>query len=86
MTDHDFEVVCRDLFSYVLVESDHVRILVDCGLFHGLADLRRRNWRPLRCDTSDIHAVVVTHAHLDPCGYLPHLVRPGFRGPILTTV
>ncbi|MFE7607003.1 MBL fold metallo-hydrolase RNA specificity domain-containing protein [Streptomyces celluloflavus] len=71
--------------SKFLVESDHARILVDCGLFQGLADLRRRNWRPLPCDAADIHAVVVTHAHLDHCGYLPHLVRRGFRGPILTS-
>ncbi|MEV6719477.1 MBL fold metallo-hydrolase [Streptomyces xanthochromogenes] len=71
--------------SKFLVESDHARILVDCGLFQGLADLRRRNWDRLPCDAADIHAVVVTHAHLDHCGYLPRLVRHGFRGPILTT-
>ncbi|WP_328404253.1 MBL fold metallo-hydrolase [Streptomyces sp. NBC_00390] len=71
--------------SKFLVESDHARVLVDCGLFQGLADLRRRNWRPLPCDAGDIHAVVVTHAHLDHCGYLPRLVRHGFRGPILTS-
>ncbi|WP_412078685.1 MBL fold metallo-hydrolase RNA specificity domain-containing protein [Streptomyces xanthophaeus] len=71
--------------SKFLVESDHARILVDCGLFQGFADLRRRNWEKLACDASDIHAVVVTHAHLDHCGYLPRLVRHGFRGPILTS-
>ncbi|MFE2144272.1 MBL fold metallo-hydrolase, partial [Streptomyces sp. NPDC059456] len=71
--------------SKFLVESDHARILVDCGLFQGVADLRRRNWAKLPCDASDIHAVVVTHAHLDHCGYLPRLVRHGFRGPILTS-
>ncbi|MCY0939761.1 MBL fold metallo-hydrolase RNA specificity domain-containing protein [Streptomyces antarcticus] len=71
--------------SKFLVESDHARILVDCGLFQGFADLRRRNWEKLACDASDIHAVVITHAHLDHCGYLPRLVRHGFRGPILTT-
>ncbi|MFK0234738.1 MBL fold metallo-hydrolase RNA specificity domain-containing protein [Streptomyces vinaceus] len=71
--------------SKFLVESDHARILVDCGLFQGVADLRRRNWDKLPCDASDIHAVVVTHAHLDHCGYLPRLVRHGFRGPILTS-
>ncbi|MCX4585710.1 MBL fold metallo-hydrolase RNA specificity domain-containing protein [Streptomyces sp. NBC_01481] len=71
--------------SKFLVESDHARILLDCGLFQGLADLRRRNWRRLPCDASDIHAVVVTHAHLDHCGYLPRLVRQGFRGPVLTS-
>ncbi|MER6628964.1 MBL fold metallo-hydrolase [Streptomyces sp. NPDC000987] len=71
--------------SKFLVESDHARVLVDCGLFQGLADLRRRNWRTLPCDAEDIDAVVVTHAHLDHCGYLPRLVRHGFRGRIVTT-
>ncbi|MFJ5533756.1 MBL fold metallo-hydrolase [Streptomyces sp. NPDC093261] len=61
------------------VESDHVRFLVDCGL-QGLADLRRRNWRGLPCDAGGIEAVAITHAHLDHCGYLPRLVRHGFRG------
>ncbi|MFI1566537.1 MBL fold metallo-hydrolase RNA specificity domain-containing protein [Streptomyces sp. NPDC020490] len=71
--------------SKFLVESDHARVLVDCGLFQGVADLRRRNWRALPCDAEDIEAVVVTHAHLDHCGYLPRLVRHGFRGRIVTT-
>lgn len=71
--------------SKFLIESDHARVLVDCGLFQGFADLRRRNWERLARDASDIHAVVVTHAHLDHCGYLPRLVRHGFRGPILTS-
>ncbi|NBM19742.1 MBL fold metallo-hydrolase RNA specificity domain-containing protein [Streptomyces sp. GC420] len=71
--------------SKFLVESDHARVLVDCGLFQGLAELRRRNWRTLSCDAEDIEAVVVTHAHLDHCGYLPRLVRQGFRGPVVTT-
>ncbi|MFD9291596.1 MBL fold metallo-hydrolase RNA specificity domain-containing protein [Streptomyces sp. NPDC060030] len=71
--------------SRFLVESDHGRILVDCGLFQGQADLRRRNWHRLPCDAADIHAVVLTHAHLDHCGYLPRLVRHGFRGPVLAT-
>ncbi|MGR3867478.1 MBL fold metallo-hydrolase RNA specificity domain-containing protein [Streptomyces graminifolii] len=71
--------------SKFLVESDHARVLVDCGLFQGLADLRRMNWRRLPCDAADIEAVVVTHAHLDHCGYLPRLVRHGFHGRIVTT-
>ncbi|MET8172247.1 MBL fold metallo-hydrolase [Streptomyces clavifer] len=71
--------------SKFLVESDRARILVDCGLFQGFANLRRRNWERLGRDAADIQAVVVTHAHLDHCGYLPRLVRHGFRGPILTT-
>ncbi|MFB7225380.1 MBL fold metallo-hydrolase [Streptomyces sp. NPDC056227] len=71
--------------SKFLIESDHARVLVDCGLFQGFADLRRRNWAKLPCDASSIHAVVITHAHLDHCGYLPRLVRHGFRVPILTS-
>ncbi|MFE7263729.1 MBL fold metallo-hydrolase RNA specificity domain-containing protein [Streptomyces sp. NPDC057592] len=71
--------------SKFLIESDHARILLDCGLFQGFADLRRRNWAKLPCDASSIHAVVITHAHLDHCGYLPRLVRHGFRGPVLVT-
>ncbi|MET7958148.1 MBL fold metallo-hydrolase [Streptomyces sp. NPDC005317] len=71
--------------SKFLIESDRARILVDCGLFQGLADLRRRNWEPLSRAAADIRAVVITHAHLDHCGYLPRLVRHGFRGPILAT-
>ncbi|MCH0539673.1 MBL fold metallo-hydrolase [Streptomyces sp. MUM 203J] len=71
--------------SMFLVESDHDRILVDCGLFQGPAELRRRNWeRPAR-DAADVRAVVLTHAHLDHCGYLPRLVRHGFRGPVLAS-
>jgi metallo-beta-lactamase family protein len=71
--------------SKFLVETDHARVLVDCGLFQGLADLRRRNWRGLPCDGADIESVVITHAHLDHCGYLPRLVRHGFRGRVVTT-
>ncbi|WP_369148559.1 MBL fold metallo-hydrolase RNA specificity domain-containing protein [Streptomyces sp. R44] len=71
--------------SKFLVESDHARILLDCGLFQGFATLRRRNWERFARDAADLDAVVVTHAHLDHCGYLPRLVRQGFRGPILTT-
>ncbi|MFD3960472.1 MULTISPECIES: MBL fold metallo-hydrolase RNA specificity domain-containing protein [Streptomyces] len=69
--------------SKFLVESDHARVLVECGLFQGHAKLRRRNWEKFARAASDVHAVVVTHAHLDHCGYLPRLVRQGFRGPIL---
>lgn len=69
--------------SKFLVETDHARLLVDCGLFQGAAELRRRNWRPLPFDAADVDGVVLTHAHLDHCGYLPRLARDGFRGPIV---
>ena len=58
--------------------------MVDCGFFQGFADLRRRGGEKLACDAAGIHAVAITPAHLDHRGYLPRLVRHGFRGPILT--
>ncbi len=61
------------------------RILVDCGLFQGLKHLRELNWAPLPTAPRDIDAVVLTHGHLDHCGYLPRLVRDGFRGKIYAT-
>jgi len=68
-----------------LIESGKTRFLVDCGLFQGLKALRLRNWRPLPVDPRSIDAVVLTHAHIDHSGYLPVLVRDGFRGPIYCT-
>ena len=68
-----------------LLEVDGRRILVDCGLFQGLKELRLRNWEPLPIDAASIDAVILTHAHLDHCGYLPRLVSAGFRGRIFCT-
>lgn len=61
------------------------KILVDCGLFQGEKALRLRNWAPFPVQVRGIHAVVLTHAHIDHSGYLPLLVRQGFRGPIYAT-
>ncbi len=68
-----------------LLEVDNQRVLVDCGLFQGLKELRLRNWEPLPVPAESIQAVVLTHAHLDHCGYLPRLVKHGFRGRIFCT-
>ena len=68
-----------------LLEVDGRRILVDCGLFQGLKELRERNWEPLPVDPASIAAVILTHAHLDHCGYLPRLVAMGYRGRIFCT-
>jgi metallo-beta-lactamase family protein len=58
------------------------RVLVDCGLFQGYKQLRLRNWSPPPLDPARLDAVVLTHAHIDHSGYLPLLVKRGFRGPV----
>ncbi|QKI73190.1 MBL fold metallo-hydrolase RNA specificity domain-containing protein [Achromobacter xylosoxidans] len=65
-----------------LLEIGGRRILLDCGLFQGVKPLRLRNWAPFQVPPADIDAVVLSHAHLDHSGYLPRLVRDGFRGPV----
>ncbi len=71
--------------SKFLVQTADTHLLVDAGLFQGLKALRRRNWDSLGFPATALDAVIVSHAHLDHCGYLPALVRQGFNGPILLT-
>jgi metallo-beta-lactamase family protein len=71
--------------SRFLVEAAGGRILVDAGLYQGLAQLRRRNWAAFPVPPASLDAVVITHAHLDHTGYLPRLVGDGFRGRIVST-
>jgi len=71
--------------SKYLVESGGARVLVDCGLFQGLKQLRLRNWSKPPFDPGRLDAVVLSHAHLDHSGYLPALVRAGFSGPVYCT-
>lgn len=68
-----------------LVRYGNKTILVDCGLFQGPREVRERNWQSFPVDPSEIDAVVATHAHMDHIGYLPKLVREGYRGPIYAT-
>lgn len=71
--------------SKYLFETEQSRVLVDCGLFQGLKNLRVRNRHPLPVPAESLDAVVLTHAHLDHSGYVPSLVRQGFRGPLVMT-
>ena len=68
-----------------LLETGGHRVMVDSGLFQGLKELRERNWQALPVPARSIDAVILTHAHLDHCGYLPRLVAEGFRGRIFCT-
>ena len=71
--------------SKFLIDGPRYRILVDCGLFQGLKELRLRNREPFTVPPASIDAVLLTHAHIDHCGYLPALVRNGFRGSVYAT-
>jgi len=68
------------LFSY----GDD-QVLIDCGLFQGLKELRQRNWAALPIDPARLRAVILTHAHIDHSGYLPRLVSKGYKGPVYAT-
>jgi metallo-beta-lactamase family protein len=68
--------------SKYLVESGGSRVLVDCGLFQGLRELRERNWEDPPFEPGSLDAVVITHAHVDHTAYLPRLIRLGFKGPV----
>ncbi|WP_439489651.1 MBL fold metallo-hydrolase RNA specificity domain-containing protein [Algoriphagus sp.] len=71
--------------SRYLLDLGDFEFLIDCGLFQGRKDLRRRNWDKFPMPPKDVEAVILTHAHLDHIGYLPKLVKDGFSGPIYCT-
>ena len=71
--------------SKFLLEAVGHRLLVDCGLYQGLKELRLRNWDRLPVDPARLDGVLLTHAHIDHTGYLPRLVKDGFAGPVFAT-
>lgn len=71
--------------SKYLVEHAGRRVLIDCGLFQGLKELRERNWQPPPFDPLSLDAVIITHAHIDHTGYLPKIVDLGYSGPVFTS-
>jgi metallo-beta-lactamase family protein len=71
--------------SRFLVEAGKTKFLVDAGLFQGLKKLREMNWARLRFDPSTLDFILLTHAHVDHCGFLPKLTQQGFRGPVHAT-
>ena len=71
--------------SRYLLTCGERRVLVDCGLFQGYKHLRLKNWSRLPFAANEVDAVLLTHAHLDHSGYLPLLVKNGFKGPIYAT-
>jgi len=71
--------------SKYLLSANGLNIMIDCGLFQGLKQLRELNWKELPVDISTIDCVILTHGHLDHIGYLPRLVNQGFKGKIYCT-
>jgi metallo-beta-lactamase family protein len=71
--------------SKYLLDTGKAKVLIDAGLFQGLKELRELNWRDFPIPASSLDAIVLTHAHLDHCGYLPRLVMQGFRGRVFCT-
>ena len=71
--------------SKILIETSEKNILIDCGLFQGLKELRQINWKDLPVNVEAIDVVLLTHGHLDHVGYLPRLVKQGFKGKIIGT-
>ena len=71
--------------SKYLIEAFNKKVLIDCGLFQGVKELREKNWIDLPIDVGSIDIVLLTHGHLDHVGYLPRLVKQGFHGKITGT-
>ena len=70
--------------KFLLDSGDH-RVLIDCGLFQGMKELRLRNWADPPVDPGSVNSAILTHAHIDHTGYLPRFVAQGFKGPVCAT-
>lgn len=68
-----------------LLKTSELNILIDCGLFQGIKSVREQNWQSLNISAAEIDLIILTHAHLDHCGYIPLLVKKGFKGKIYMT-
>jgi metallo-beta-lactamase family protein len=75
----------KHLINTAASATTGVQVLVDCGLFQGKKEWRERNWQGLPISAKDIDCLILTHAHLDHCGWIPRLIKQGFRGPIYAT-
>lgn len=71
--------------SKFLLTAGSTKVLMDCGMFQGLKELRQLNWLPTPFGPNEPDAILLTHAHIDHTGYLPRLVREGYRGPVYCT-
>jgi len=71
--------------SKFLFTFGNEQVLIDCGLFQGLKELRLKNWAPMPIDLARLRAVILTHAHIDHSGYLPRIVSKGYKGPVFAT-
>lgn len=71
--------------SKFYLETPELNLMIDCGMFQGLKELRQQNWNPLPIEVSKIDLVLLTHGHLDHSGYLPRLLKEGFKGKIIGT-
>ena len=71
--------------SKYLLTNNGQRILIDCGLFQGVKTLRLKNWNKFPVDPAEISSIILTHAHIDHSGYIPRLVKEGFKGKIYCT-
>jgi Predicted exonuclease of the beta-lactamase fold involved in RNA processing len=71
--------------SQFLLITDRAHVLIDCGMFQGGPHEVVRNRVPFAYDPASLDAIVLTHAHLDHCGLIPHMVAEGFNGPIYAT-